>query len=268
MEDTIIEEYFQSSCSNFERKKKQVPLNIAKLAKDISAVEKEYQEALESGNKFIIKEYEKILYEDKYRLKNYKEESLLLRAPSKEDIAYRTRQLEEFPNKIADSIPEEKKLCFHGTSIMGAKNIILTGGISSGADRFGHSTSYDPPGKISVTNKDTIHTSVKDYMRLVDDFCYPAGCIFVVTAKDQEEYNNLPSGWMIRNVDFRKNPERLVAIISTPENIERLTQWANEGGIDSSKVMDFDKFIRIQNNEKTKTQANILNTMKTKEITK
>ena len=93
MEDTIIEEYFQSSCSNFERKKKQVPLNIAKLAKDISTVEKEYQEALESGNKFIIKEYEKILYEDKYRLKNYKEESLLLRAPSMEDIAYRTRQL-------------------------------------------------------------------------------------------------------------------------------------------------------------------------------
>ncbi len=53
MEDTIIEEYFQRSCSNFERKKKQVPLNIAKLAKDISAVEKEYQEALESGKNLL-----------------------------------------------------------------------------------------------------------------------------------------------------------------------------------------------------------------------
>ena len=105
-------------------------------------------------------------------------------------------------------------------------------------------------------------------MHLVDDFYYPAGCIFVVTAKDQEEYKNLPSGWMICNVDFRKNPERLVAIISTPENMERLTQWANEGEIDSSKVMDFDKFIRIQNNEKINTQTNIFNMMKTKEITK
>lgn len=268
MENAIIEEYFQTSCSNFEKEKKQGLLRIAQFSKDISVAEKEYHAALESGDKDIIKVHKKILYEDKYRLKNHKENFQLLRAPSREDIAYRIRQLEEFSKKIVDSVPENKMLCFHGTSIMGAKNIISTGGISSGADRFGHATSYETPGRICVTNKDTIQTSVSHYMRLVENFCYPAGCLCAVTTKDKEEYAKLPSEWTIGNVDFRKNPERLVAIISTPENMERLAKWANEGGIDSSKVMDFDKFIRIQKNEKTNAAANIFNMMQTKEKNK
>ena len=264
MDNTEIEDYFQKSLNHFDRRKKEVPITIAKLSKALNETEQEYKEALVNGTKYIIKEYERILNQDKYKLENYKDISQLLREPQREDIEYRIRQFEEFPSQIAKKIADDKMLCFHGTTIVGAKNIMRTGEISSGADRFGRSTSFDPPGKISVTNKDTIDTSVRQYMRLIDDFCYPAGCIFVISAKNKEEYQNLSSGWMIDNVSFKNEPERLVAVISTPENMGRLKQWENEGGIDTSKIMDFDSFIR--NNEKTHTQTNVLNTVKDKKM--
>ena len=77
-------------------------------------------------------------------------------------------------NKIASNFSHDEMLCFHGTTIFGAKNIILSNSISSGANRFGRTTSYDPPGKISATNIDTIETSVGLYMRLNDNYCYPS----------------------------------------------------------------------------------------------
>ncbi|MBQ7285122.1 MAG: hypothetical protein IJW72_02590, partial [Alphaproteobacteria bacterium] len=141
--------------------------------------------------------------------------------------------------------------------------------ISSGADRFGRATSFDPPGKISATNKDTAETSIRQYMRLTDNFCYPAGCLFVVTAKNKEEYDNLPSGWMIDNIDFKENSDRLIAVITTPENIARVRNWAKEGGIKTSKIMDFDDFIsqyQQQNKQKsTPALSQIVQTRKQKE---
>ena len=75
---------------------------------------------------------------------------------------------------------------------------------------------------ISATNMDTIETYVGLYMMLTDNYCYPSGCLFVIVAKNKDEYDNLSSGWMIDNVDFKENPKRLVAIITTPENIEKV----------------------------------------------
>ncbi len=261
MENGIVEEYYQANLKYFAREKKKIPLEISVLEKDLNDIKQEYAAAVVKGNQFIIKEYQRILNAKEYDLKSYEEQSELLREPQKQDIAYRLKQYQEFPEKAAQSISDDKMLCFHGTTIIGAKNIILSGGIFSGADRFGRSTSYDPPGKISVTNKDSVETSSRTYMRLIDNFCYPAGCLFVVSAKDKAEYQNLSSCWMIDNVDFKKNPERLVAIISTPENLERLRQWAKENGVDGSKVMDFEKFIHTNNN-KNYMQANVINMIK------
>ena len=114
--------------------------------------------------------------------------------------------------------------------------------------------SFDGPGEISVTNKDTVETSVGIYMRLNDNYCYPAGCLFVIKAKDKDEYDKMPVKWTIKNVDFREDPERLVAVVTTPENIERVSGWAKDGGINTDKIMDFDTFIKIHQKQKTKNK--------------
>ena len=239
-----IEEIFQHCLNKYSVEKKRIPIEINRqktaMAKDLE----DYQKAIAENDRSLIRGYQNMLRDKEYELKAYEEKSSFLREPTKEDISYRWQQCEGFSQKVAQYADENEMLCFHGTDIFGAKHIIESGKISSGADRLGHATSFDPPGKISVTNKDTVDTSVKNYMSLIGDFLYPAGCLFVVKPKDKPEYDKLSSsGWMIDNVDFKENPDRLVAIVTTPENIERVSQWAGKGGIDSSKVMLFEKFV-------------------------
>ena len=56
---------------------------------------------------------------------------------------------------------------------------------------------------------------------------------------------------LIGNVSFKENPERLYSIITTPENIERVTEWAEKANIDLSKIHDFDGFIQEIGRQKT-----------------
>lgn len=155
---------------------------------------------LNNAPSYIVKECQKNLISDEYVLRSYEEETSLLREPNEQDIEYRLNQGDQFPKKLANLLLHDNMLCFHGTTIFGAKNILLSNTISSGADRFGRSTSFDGPGEISVTNKDTVETSVGIYMRLNGNYCYPAGCLFVIKAKDKDEYDKMPSKWK-RNVE-------------------------------------------------------------------
>ena len=52
---------------------------------------------------------------------------------------------------------------------------------------------------------------------------------------------------IIKNVDFKLNPEMLKAIITTPENIERVKVWLKESGIkvESDIVMDYEEFLSL-----------------------
>ncbi len=204
----------------------------------------EYKKAVEANDKASIAAYQDILNASVNEIHTLKEKQAFLREPTTNDYLYRMQQKQTFASKVAKYAEHKEAWCFHGTDIVGAKHIIESGQISSGADRLGHATSFDPRGKISVTNKDTVGTSVEQYMNLTGNFSYPAGCLFAIRAKDRTEYDKLSStGWMIDNVNFKDNPGRLVAIITTPENIETVTKWAKENHIDVKKVMDFEKFI-------------------------
>lgn len=204
----------------------------------------EYQKAIAENDKATTAAYRDILSTSMYEIQTLKEKQAFLREPTVNDYLYRMQQKLTFASKVARYARHKEMLCFHGTDILGAKRIIESGKISSGADRPGYSTSFDPHGKISVTDKDTVGTSVEQYMNLTGSFSYPAGCLFVVKAKDKTEYDKLPStGWMIDNVDFKDNPNRLAAIVTTPENIETVKKWAQKNHIDAGKVMNFEKFI-------------------------
>ena len=167
-----------------------------------------------------------------------------LRPSSIEDMKYRDRQYNEFSNQIKENVPDDLHLCFHGCPINTAKHIIEDGEISSSVDRLGTETSYDESDQVSVTTKNTIETTVQGYSGLTGGE-YPAGCIFAIIPKDESEIASSESSMIIGNVDFKKEPDRLYSIITTPENIERVSEWAKQAGIDISKIHDYDEFVQM-----------------------
>lgn len=69
----------------------------------------------------------------------------------------------------------------------------------------------------------------------------PAGCIFVVLPKDDNDRESGES-LLMGNVNFKEEPSRLYAIITTPENINMVSKWCKENNVDSGKVYDYDSF--------------------------
>ena len=55
---------------------------------------------------------------------------------------------------------------------------------------------------------------------------------------------------LMGNVNFKQEPNRLYGIITTPENIERVSQWAKVSGVDLSKIHDFDEFAKLFEKQK------------------
>lgn len=165
-----------------------------------------------------------------------------LRPARTEDIAYRNRQSKNFAEQIGRAVPSTLPLRFHGCPIYAAKEIIRSGCISSSVDRLGVGTSYDGTDQISVTTKDTIGLTLDSYSNLTNNYDLPAGCIFVVTPADPAD-ELLGSHMMMGNVDFLKNHDRLVAVISTPENIPNLQSWLKDRGLFGEKAYDYDSFI-------------------------
>ena len=47
----------------------------------------------------------------------------------------------------------------------------------------------------------------------------------------------------MKTVDFSQNPEQLFGIFTTPENIERVSKWMQEAGLDARKVYTFESFL-------------------------
>lgn len=47
---------------------------------------------------------------------------------------------------------------------------------------------------------------------------------------------------VMKAVDFKKDPSRLFAIFTTPENTPKVKKWINEAGLDSDKVYTFEGF--------------------------
>ena len=69
----------------------------------------------------------------------------------------------------------------------------------------------------------------------------PAGCIFVLHPKNEQEVESSEC-LLIGNVNFKENPDRLFAIITTPENVELVKEWGRASNVDSNKVHDYENF--------------------------
>ncbi len=170
----------------------------------------------------------KVVAMRKRALQILEEQVEFFRPSNEEDIAYRLRQYEEFSKIIKNIVPNDIPLRFHGCPINAAKHILEDGEISSSVDRIGIESSYDVSDQVSVTTKDTVETTVQGYAGLIGlNYNMPAGCIFVVLPKDELDAKAGES-MLMGNISFKESPERLVAIITTPENLQRVSRVGTE----------------------------------------
>jgi len=164
-----------------------------------------------------------------------------LRPRNIEDMEYRQRQYNNFSNFITKNIPNDLPLRFHGSPLHASKEIILSGELSSYGDRIGVEMSYDTPNIVYVNTKDNIFNTVRNFCNLTYDYDTPAGCLFVVTPKDEQDEISGHNQTM-ESIYFKNNPDRLVAVVSTPENVSNLKGWMKESNLPEEKVFDYDGF--------------------------
>lgn len=202
-----------------------------------------FREALENFHRFNYALYEAEKITD------------FIRPNTPEDIEYRNSWQSQFSKRLKEILPENSNLRFHGTPIYFAKEIIKSGGISSSADRFnGYIKSTDNKGEISVSDINGLSRTINYYLDL-DSYqrCLPAGCLFVLIGDGQTETQKNRS--TMYNVDFKRTPEKLLSIITTPENIPNVKEWLVEANLSKELVCSFEDF--IENIEKKFTRQAI-----------
>ncbi len=230
----------------FQEQKAQLLTRRKEVVKGLSSARKRYEKILRSNDshKEIKLQHEKnkvALFEN--RLDLIDGELRFLRPGYDEDIAYRVRQNHDFAYKIAHLVPDDIPLRFHGCPIFAAEKIISSGEITSQEDRLGINVICDDAAQISVTTKDNLYITTQGFANLTPNFTLPAGCIFVVTPKDLTDEE---SGRFMQmdNVRFKNDSDRLVAVISTPENLPSIQAWLTNSGLPSVKATDFDGFVQ------------------------
>jgi len=165
-----------------------------------------------------------------------------LRPSSEEDMQYRLHVMNDLPAAIQDATPDGLPLRFHGTHIYHARSILQSQGASSSVDRLGIATSYDTADQVSVTAPDTFETTINGYSGLLEEEgCVPAGCVFVMLPSSQEEAKAGDS-MLMNNVNFKEQPERLFAIMTSDENVPNVREWAAAAGVGEQKVVEFFEF--------------------------
>jgi hypothetical protein len=179
-----------------------------------------------------------------YALSNYQNKMEFLREPTNEDREYRFDILDNWPRKVSKTVPSNLPLRFHGCPIYTAKKILYVGGLSASSDRLGFDTSYDASGQVSVSTAENIEITTRSYTDLsAENFTLPAGVIFVLIPKNELDAQASAS-LLMGNVNFKESPNRLFAIVSTPENTERLKEWAKWASVPESKINTFDSFLK------------------------
>lgn len=171
-----------------------------------------------------------------------------IRPNTSADIEYRNKQRREFTAKLQTIISRNLALRFHGTPIYYAEQIIRTGGITSTADRYnGYISSTDASGEISASTVGTLGQTIR-YFSDIQAYqrSLPCGCVFALLPRgaQDDEFSDV-----MKAVDFRKNPDQLFGIFTTPENVERVKGWMQESALNPDKVYTFEGFLQFVNEQ-------------------
>ena len=163
-----------------------------------------------------------------------------MRPNTNEEIEERNRIANTFSENLLEIVGNNSRLRFHGSPIYFARDIIKTKSISGTADRYdGYIKSTDIKGEFSASTIESLSRTINYFTDFASyNRCLPCGVLFVLKEKEGDEEIRKYS--TMQNVNFDANPEQLVSIISTEENINSLIKWCNEVGLDSSIVQSYD----------------------------
>lgn len=165
-----------------------------------------------------------------------------LRPMNPEDTDYRKNIFENFAYWSEDNIPENLRLVFHASTLANSERILNSGKIISGKDNWTIRTSGNNSGEISVSTKSNLFISLAGHMDLTaQEYYLPCGCLFVLQP-DNQTYQIAKQKRQIPNVFLRKNPQQLYAIITTPENQNRVKWWLQKNNFSPDKCYTFESF--------------------------
>lgn len=223
------------SIQDYERAKRKIILELELIDEHLKGVLDNPQ--LKNSRDVIELQIERLTYLDALRF---------LRPENKKDKLYRTKIFETFPTWIQNHVSDRDRFVFHGTTLANTERILNSGKITSGKDRWTIHTSGDDSGEISVTTHNYLETSLRYHMDLVEtykdyEYCVPAGSLFVLKIS-KEEYQRAKDQQRIHNIYFKRNPQQLYAVITTPENLNRVKWWMQKNNFSSDKVCDFKEF--------------------------
>lgn len=169
-----------------------------------------------------------------------------MRLPIQEDVEERTNIIYYYAKKVEEVIPDNIPLVFHGNRYIGmVEEIMRSGGLFTPEDRNVDYKSFAT--QIDVTWKGNIQTSL-EFAEPGLDFIFPYGAIFVFYPKEEEYDNVLRTGKGtevfngVESINFKED-NRLFAIITTNENIDRLRKCAREVQIDENIIMTHEMFL-------------------------
>ena len=164
-----------------------------------------------------------------------------------------------YSSKVKEVIPDSIPLVFHGNNNIGiVEQIIESGGLFTPDERNISYKSF--ASQIDVTWKSNIQTSLEFAEPGLDSYL-PYVAIFVFMPKEEEYQNVLNTKDSsevfggVQSIDFKKD-DRLYAIITTDENIDKLKKCAKENGINENLIMTHDLFLdycreKFNSNKKT-----------------
>jgi hypothetical protein len=166
--------------------------------------------------------------------------------PIKEDSQDRKDIIINFPNEVKNAVLDDLPLVFHRVNNIGTvREIIETNGLSTPEQRGESMTSFAV--QIDVTSKINIRVSCEFAEQGLDFMPYGAIFAFLPKSEEVENVNNTGQSSEVfggvDGVNFKVEPERLCAIITTPENIQKVKKWCEQYGLDKDRVLTHDDFI-------------------------
>ena len=177
----------------------------------------------------------------------------IIRVGNEETEQEKQDLIKTFVKRFNEVIDPEIKLNFHGCrNLSFVKSIIESKQITNSEKRTGQSTSFDTGDAISVTTPRTFNVTAYEYMGLGTPSCYPAGALFVLAPCEDYRDDSL----ITRDCYFDKEPDRLLAIVSTKENQDNIKTWLSENDMNPDLCITFDDFLLNVNHLADKKNKN------------
>lgn len=188
--------------------------------------------------KFFVEQPDKQRWQ--YVFDDRKREVDFIRPDNEQDIEYRKHIIDTIET-IAKTLDENSGDLAHSTSRANAESIIQNLSLSSSADRYdGYDASTDGKGRISVADYEGMVWSASYWLHTTSQH-EPCGVMFILKENHEGDFDK--SQHQMDSVDFKKNPEQLKFVLSSPENIDGLKQTMSKVGLNPDIVITFEQYL-------------------------